>query len=201
VIYEIKTALIRIMAANSLATEQSGLKILLDTPDLPDLGPGPRPSVLPLLALTAKIEESLSRSGLSASVHQPLRALVLLWHDHLDASHRIAQDLPGPDGSLLHGILHRREPDYGNAKYWFHRVGKHPCFSELASKAGAFLQTKKATALRAELVPGGEWDPFAFINACEEAAKRTSADPKNQLLRAIQGIELALLLDWFCRTG
>src|SRR5260221_1695485 len=189
------------MRANSSPTEKAGLRTLLDTPELPGLGPGPRSSVLPLAVLTGKLEEGLSRSGLTASAHQPVRALVLLWHDHLDASHRIAQDLPGSDGSLLHGIMHRREPDYGNAKYWFHRVGKHPSFAELAGKTEALLEEKKESALRKELVPNREGNPFAFIDACGKAANRRDGHTKNQQLRAAQGIELGWLLVWFCRTG
>src|SRR2546429_286802 len=117
------------------------LRQFLNTPEPPDLGPGPRSSVLPLTALNEKLDEYFSGSALPSSVHEPIRAAILLWHDHLDASHRIAQDLPGADGSYLHAIMHRREPDYGNAKYWFHRVGKHPCFPELAGKTAALLDS------------------------------------------------------------
>jgi hypothetical protein len=188
------------MAANPSPIEHAGPQTLLGTPDLPELGPGPRSSVLPLAALTGKLDECLSHSGLPAGVHQPIRALVLLWHDHLDASHRIAQDLPGPDGSLLHGIMHRREPDYSNAKYWFHRVGKHPCFPRLAGKVEAFLEAKNEAALLKKLVPNGEWDPFAFVDACERAASQPGSDSKTELLRAVQGMELRLLLEWFCQS-
>src|SRR5256885_1007924 len=123
---------------------------LMATPEPPELGPGPRKGVLPLADLNKKLDEHLSRSGLASSVHQPIRAALLLWHDHLDASHRISQELHSSDGSLLHGIMHRREPDYGNAKYWFNRVGKHPCFVELAVKAADLLQTRNENGLKAE---------------------------------------------------
>lgn len=174
--------------------------MLLATPELPEIGPGPRASVLPLDDLTQKLDDCLARSALAAPAQQGIRALVLLWHDHLDASHSIAQDLPGGDGSLLHGVMHRREPDYGNAKYWFHRVGNHDCFPELARKAAALLQSKNETTLRHELVAGAQWDPFAFIDACEKAASRPGSVPRTDLLRAIQGIELELLLEHFCQS-
>ena len=186
------------MLAKSSQPELEKLRTLLATPELPELGPGPRTSVLPVETLTRKLEDCLASSDLPSPAHLPIRALVLLWHDHLDSAHSIAQDLPGSDGSFLHGIMHRREPDYGNAKYWFHRVGSHECFPELARKATALLQSKKENALRERLVAGIQWDPFAFIDACEKAATRPKSDPQTELLRAIQGIELELLLGRFC---
>ena len=186
-----------IMKADSPPTEFEELRKLIATPELPELGPGPRSPVLALPALTHALDGCLSRSSVPASAHRPIRATILLWHDHLDAAHQIAQDLPGPEGSLLHGIMHRREPDYGNAKYWFHRVGRHPCFLALARKAGALLESKNEKILLHELISSGDWDPSGFIDACERAAARPSSDPQSHLLRAIQGIELELLLERF----
>jgi len=167
---------------------------------MPELGPGPRAWVLSLPELDQKLAACLGRSALPSAVHQPIRALVFLWHDHLDSSHRISQDLHGQDGSFLHGIMHRREPDYGNAKYWFQRVGRHDCFPQLASKATALLGSKAQEALRKELAPGGDWDPFAFIDACEKAADRPG-NPQSQLLREIQAAESQILLEKFGRSA
>src|SRR6266480_6310439 len=171
------------------------LRKLMATPALPALGPGPRAGILPLPELCQKLDEFLSRSAVPSSVHPSIRAAVLLWHDHLDASHHIAQDIPGPDGSLLHGIMHRREPDYSNAKYWFQRVGKHACFAQLGQKAATLLETRNEAGLHADLVRAGEWDPFAFIDACARATRGPELVAKRQLLGAIQAMEFELLLD------
>ena len=156
--------------------------------------------VLPLSELNQKLSECLKGSALPLATHQPLRALLLLWHDHLDASHRISQDLPGPDGSYLHGIMHRREPEFGNAKYWFQQVGRHVCFPELARKAADLLKSKNETVLSRELLLDGQWDPFAFVDACEKRVAGSESGSEAELLRNIQGIELELLLEHFCQT-
>ena len=44
---------------------------------------------------------------------------VWLLHDYLDESHTISQRIDTPSGSFWHGIMHRREGDFSNAKYWF----------------------------------------------------------------------------------
>ena len=72
-----------------------------------------------------------------------LAAGLLQVHDFWDASHDAAQkadDLGERACSAYwHGIAHRREPDAGNAAYWFRRVGKHPIFKPLAVEARPLL--------------------------------------------------------------
>jgi hypothetical protein len=168
---------------------------LLATPESPYLGPGPRPGVEPLRSLEAKLRAVLGDASHPSA--RLARALVLLWHDHLDAAHRIAQEVESADGSYVHGVMHRREPDYGNAKYWFRRVGQHPCFDKLAERAVALLRAGPHADLERSLTPRGQWDPFAFIDACEEAAGRSAGAPLVQTLRAIQKAEFELLLERF----
>lgn len=55
----------------------------------------------------------------------------------LNHSHTLSQELHTVEGSYWHGIMHRREGDFENAKYWFRRVGQHPVLSELAAEADA----------------------------------------------------------------
>jgi hypothetical protein len=172
---------------------------LLTTPSPPELGSAKRAGVEDVSTLNNKLQDVLERLPRLGRTEDLIRATVLLWHDHLDAAHEIAQNIETADGSYLHGIMHRREPDYGNAKYWFRRVGKHPCFAELAGRATALLRSKSADTLRAGLVPSGEWDAFAFIDACETAASRPDSDPQTHLLRCVQAVEFEVLLESFCR--
>src|SRR5437762_2027511 len=115
------------------------INALLATPELPELGPGPRAGIWEQPRLTRALDEIFRHANLPAENQQLIRSLVLLWHDHLDASHSIAQNISNPDGAFIHGIMHRREPDYSNATYWFQRVGQHPAFEEIASRARALL--------------------------------------------------------------
>src|SRR5262245_52800840 len=108
------------------------LEVLLQTAEPPELGPGPRTGVRPAVDLNRELDQTLSESALSAETADLVRALVLLWHDHLEPAHVLAQAVANRDGSYVHAILHRREPDYGNAKYWFRRVGAHSCYDRLA---------------------------------------------------------------------
>ena len=151
----------------------------IDTGDLPALGPEQRASAKPIAALG----QAVDALGLSSSTANLARSAALLWHDHLDASHDISQDLPSADGSFLHGIMHRREPDYPNAKYWFRRAGDHPCYPALAGQVAAYLGVTGNEALAKRLVPGGQWDPFAFVDAVEAAMQN------GQHIDALQNVQ------------
>jgi len=52
-----------------------------------------------------------------------IQAAVWLYVDELDRSHQASQSLESPIGSLWHGVMHRREGDFWNSKYWFRKAG------------------------------------------------------------------------------
>jgi hypothetical protein len=169
----------------------------LGTAAPPELGPGPRAAVQPQSELTAALDRLFQQSTLPAESQQLMRALVLLWHDHLDAAHELAQSIDNADGAFVHGIMHRREPDYGNAAYWFRRVGRHGAFPEIANRVSKHPESHLNPALLQQLVRAGEWDPFGFIDACRNAAPKDEAEPSQKYLREVQRIETQTLLDWF----
>lgn len=178
------------MAAN--ATHR--FKQLLDTPEPPGLGPAPRAGVRLAAELEPHLETLFNETGLPSPRRPLVRALILLWHDHLDAAHTLAQQIENADGSLVHAIMHRREPDYWNAKYWWRRVGTHPCFPKLAEEVGAMLKSRGETDLLAALLPRGQWDAAAFVDACEAVAGEPADGAQSQTLREVQRLEFEVAL-------
>lgn len=140
--------------------------------------------------------ERKSASHLFPSARYPQEALsgLLLRLNCWEKSHQASQDLGTAEGSYWHGIAHRLEPDYGNAGYWFRRVGEHPIFAPLHSLAADVLAEHRAGwQLKAS------WDPFLFIRWCEEAtASRDTV--KQSAAIAIQKAEWELLFEW-CGAG
>jgi hypothetical protein len=188
-----RTRLFILMPQNIAALN---LKNLLGS-SIPELGPKPRPDALDHDTLTKKLADVFKHSNISTPAQELIRALLLLWHDQLDAAHHVAQAIENADGSFIHGIVHRREPDYSNAGYWFRRVGGHECFPEIAARAKKLLDMESNPAWSAKLLAHGEWEPLAFIQLCASVEEKPSDDPQVLLLRKIQAIETEVLLDHF----
>ena len=55
-----------------------------------------------------------------------LAAALWLYVDDLDRSHTISQGIDGSTGAYWHGIMHRREGDFGNSHYWMRQAAAHP---------------------------------------------------------------------------
>lgn len=181
------------MAGTGVSLDE--LVSLLATAEPAGLGPGPRAGVQTEPALRKAVTEMLSRSKIPERNQELLLALVLLWHDHLDAAHSIAQSIDNPDGAFVHGIMHRREPDYGNAKYWFRRVGEHAAFSEIARRVAAL--TSAPAEVRNRLVKGNRWDAFAMVDLCEEAGRGSGPAGLEESLREVQRLETEVLMERF----
>lgn len=107
---------------------------------------------------------------------------VWLLHDFLDESHTISQGISTAEGSFWHGIMHRREGNFSNAKYWFRNVGDHPVYEEIA----------EANSLES-------WDPFDFVDECQ-AAIRSGGDAE-QHCQQLQQSEWELLFDYCYRNA
>jgi hypothetical protein len=170
---------------------------------LPDLVPSrPGPDSDSLLARL----RSFSPGALGLKVVSPtdgiaLHAGIFQWHDFLDESHELSQSIEGEGphrfGDYWHAIMHRREPDYSNAKYWFRHVGRSPIFGLLCEFACEVLDSSsapEAARWRSRLNSNKGWDPFAFVDLCEQCA----ADEEREIFlaaRRIQQQEMTLLID------
>ena len=106
---------------------------------------------------------------------------IWLLYDFLDESHTISQGIATAEGSFWHGIMHRREGDFSNAKYWFRKVGEHPIFLQLAEVNSHSVS----------------WDPFNFVDFCQDALSHGGTDEQN--CRQLQQCEWELLFNYCYR--
>jgi hypothetical protein len=167
---------------------------LLAAERLMELGPG-----APQKAMRRQLEcitpESLfpGRKVVDGDMARCCLAGLWLLHDFLDESHRISQEIETASGSYWHGIMHRREPDFPNAKYWFRRVGQHAVFAPLADAARE-LATRGEHDSQAEILARQtKWNPFDFVDLCEAALQGKSKNA--ELCRRVAQEEWRLLFD------
>jgi len=145
---------------------------LLAEPRLMPLGPG---------TPVAGVKSQLAALKLPAAC----MAGMWLYFDYIDESHTISQDLNTQEGSFWHAIMHRREPDAWNSKYWWRSVGPHQVLEQLREQAPELGYTFTT--------------PEAFVDFCEKVRDSGSAD--EELAKKVQLLEWQLLFDWCWRKS
>lgn len=160
-----------------------------------DLGPG-QPNHAVRAQLDGLTDEALfsGRPILDAQMAAACRAALWLYHDFLDRSHKICQDIETREGSFWHAIMHRREGDFSNSKYWLHRVGRHPVFPALAHAAHALEHDAMAVGEPTRFAAEADWDPFRFVDLCQDASAATVH--AQSIYRWVQHCEWQLLFDY-----
>lgn len=153
-------------------------------------GSGVRP--LPLVRTgfaSPELRQAISELRTTESVRSGLYLYCGCW----DEAHSAADSLESPDGYFWHAIVHRQEPDPGNAAYWFRKTGVHPVFARLGAEAADCGYKIEPAA------SGRGWDPFAFIEY-GESARRRPGSKEEQVAMKVQLIEWQLLFD-YCARG
>jgi hypothetical protein len=123
-----------------------------------------------------------------------IQAALYLCFDCFEEAHRIANDHEGTAaGNWVHAILHRREPDAGNSKYWYRRV-KAPAkvWEDIGREALGLLKKMRVPELeplRKKMEKSGTWEPEAFVDLCEEFRTKDPQTPAYKVLSALQDFE------------
>ena len=116
-----------------------------------------------------------------------IRSLLFIAAGGVDQAHRIVQEISTSDAAYIHGIIHRIDDDFDNARYWFRRAGMEPASAEIYRRAAANSLTVASHPI---------WDPLLVTDMVETS--RTAG--VTQELRVILTIEFEELLQFLSNT-
>jgi hypothetical protein len=159
------------------------------------------PRVVPLRAKMsgATSQEGADLARLIAGSEVPADSLIaaLLWLrvGIIEPAHEIVQDDSTQSGSYLHGVVHRLEGDYWNAKYWF-RHAKDQRWMQLLSNAVVHRVAQEGlsdVATKLKVLQQGVYLPTEFVSAHEHLS--SSSHPGSEHEEAVGRIAF---LEWEC---
>ena len=150
------------------------------------------------------LEKARPEQLLDAPVRSPddARAVLAglwLYHDCLNESHEVSQSISSATGSFWHAIMHRREADFSNAKYWYARCRHHPALRRIALEGRVALQDLPEGQILRRVVDD-DWDPDAFVDVVEAIHQKTD-DPLYAAAVRLQRVEWRVLFAHCARAA
>lgn len=189
------------MPANAQQVEKL-LASLQDRPSLPPLSPQRLWSFAMDRDIAAFRDGSDPEFRDSAEGHA-LTAALYLANDSLDRAHELVQAHEGhPTCDWVHAIVHRREGDYANSKYWVRRAGAHSAYHGLQARASRLLGESDnpaeafaplASALE-KIRTQGEWNAYLFVDAVSMQESGGGDEASLRLLERLQQLEWQILM-------
>lgn len=134
---------------------------------------------------TAKGQEISETGGSKLSC---IRSLLFLAAGGVDQAHRLAQELSTSASSYIHGMVHRIDDDFDNARYWFRRARVTPAAAEMY---------RRAAAKSMKVASRPHWDPSMVTDMVEASRTEGVSDE----LRAVLATEYEVLLEFLCNTA
>ncbi len=140
--------------------------------------PPPRPELIRQIEAASDTQFG----PVSATSAACLRSLLFVAAGDLDRAHVLVQELTSSNASYIHGMIHRIEGDFGNARYWFHQARIHPTAPEMYRRASANSLTIASHPV---------WDPDRVTDLAERARQTRPSEE----LRVILTVEFEVLVE------
>ncbi|KAL0487881.1 MiaA [Acrasis kona] len=128
----------------------------------------------PILAPGDKVfDESLVDRIESLPQSKNVRAGLHLLNDDIHHAHLLAQSIEGdPIADYWHAILHRREKDYSNSKYWFSHVNSD-VLKKVYGQSSISLAKQKS---------------FAFVDQCEKVKSGRDSELEHRQFEEMKSV-------------
>lgn len=121
----------------------------------------------------------------------PLVRAGLFYHlNALEDAHRLVQEATGDAAAYWHAMIHRRERDFENARYWLRRAGEQPPFAEMQARA---------PDVSANMARQMGWDPFLLVHLAEQL--RFGAEELQAEVVGLGRVEFEVFFDYCYRQA
>jgi len=148
------------------------------------------PSSVPLRAVSSesstpegvRLKEIIADSGLPSD--SLVTAMLWLRLGIIEPAHEIVQNGSTPLASYLHGVVHRLEGDYWNAKYWFRQVQDKQMLQLISSTfvKGVEEEGLSEMAVSLKVMQRAAFSPAEFVSLHEHLYNQTK--PTSQHIEA-----------------
>ena len=154
---------------------------------------------VPLLPPGRSYDGKLTDKIASLYLHPTLEALLHILNHDLPSAHflcRKMQSAPAYEGMYCHGLLHRIEGDYDNARAWYVDVQDNDCFTSVWGQATS-EEREEAEKIKDQYRVGkvpAQRKARQFLDSVEKLKKTKSGD--RQQLEKESRREIEELVQW-----